>query len=552
MKRQTTSKGFAILSIASFACKLLAFVYLPIQTMLVDNAGNGVISAGFKLYCFILGLTYAGLPVIISKFVSERVEIGDYDGSRTVFRSAFSLMLAFGVAAALFTYLGAGFLAEWCGMPEAKMMFQFFAPTFLFTSVSCSLRGYFQGRQNMTPTAVSQILEQLINSVLTVALEIVFFNYAVKSGLSTITYTAAGSAAATALAAAGSAALLGILYLFVHRKQRNHEYASQTYAGERLDTVSVYKRILKFSIPAVISCVAVSAIDIVDTRSCVSILSRYMVYDEAYALFGIYATKFQRLLTLPALFVTPLVTAMLPALAAAKSRGDENYFKSKVFESYRLNYIVVIPMVAGMTFLAKPILTVIFTSRNDGALMVILFSWTAILNTVQSVQNGVLIALNKPMVPPATMLLGVGAKILCNYLLIPIHAVNIYGAVIGDAMAYFVSMALNQYFINKNMESDQKGMGYLVSPTIAAAVMGVICLGIFTVFFTILRRLSLGYVISNDIAMIITVPLGAVVYFVVLALRGSITAADIEKLPLGGKINGILVKIPFFKRILSL
>ena len=175
MKRQDSAKGFAILSMASVICKVFAFIYLPIQAMLVHDSGNGVISAGFKLYAFIYALTNAGLPVIISKFVSERVELGDYRGTRTIQKSAFRLMLLFGTISSLFTFFASGFLAKWCGMAEAKLMVMCIAPTFLFTSVSCALRGYFQGRHNMSPTAFSQIIEQIINSLMTVLLEVFFF-----------------------------------------------------------------------------------------------------------------------------------------------------------------------------------------------------------------------------------------------------------------------------------------------------------------------------------------------------------------------------------------
>lgn len=551
MKRQDTTKGFAILSAASIICKLLAFVYLPIQTMLVGDTGNGVIAAGFKLYCFILGLTYAGLPVIISKFVSESVEIGDYKGSRTVFSSAFSLMLVFGVTAALFTFLGARFLADWCGMPEAELMFKFFAPTFLFTSVSCSLRGYFQGRHNMTPTAISQVIEQLINSVMTVVFEFVFIQYALRINQNTISFAAAGSAAATALAAAGSACFLGFLFMFSHRRQRIEEYDKQTCEGSGRKTLSVFKMILKFSIPAVVSAIAVSAIDVVDTRSCVPLLTKYMSNDAAYALFGIYSTKFERLLTLPAVFATPLITAMLPVLAAARSRGDHKYFTDRVRESFRLNYIIVLPVVAGLTFLAKPILTVIFFSRNAGDLMVILFSWTAVLHTVQTIQTGVLITLDKPLVPPVTMILGVLAKIVCNYALIPIPSINIYGAVIGGAVAYTVSIVINQYYINKQMTEKQGSLKNMLKPAGASVVMGVLCLGLFTLLFNVLKGFTGGGVLTNDIAALITIPFGAVVYFIILARTGTITSEDIEKFPMGDKLNRFIYKLPFLKNMLS-
>lgn len=188
MRRQTSSKGFATLSAASVISKVLAFVYLPIQAMLVHDGGNGVISAGFKLYLFIYALSNAGLPVIISKFISERDDLGDYQGSQVIFRTAFLMTLVLGMLLSLFTFFASGFLARWCGMPEAKLMFMVIAPTFLFASVGCSLRGYFQGKQDMMPTAISQVVEQIINSFFTALLEILFFRYALQANKDTVTY----------------------------------------------------------------------------------------------------------------------------------------------------------------------------------------------------------------------------------------------------------------------------------------------------------------------------------------------------------------------------
>ena len=114
MKKQSSSKGFAILSTASIICKVLSLVYLPIQTLLASDSGNAVISSGYKLYLFIYALTNAGLPVVISKFVSEQVTIGDYRSSRKTLRSAFVLMLSFGIVSTIFTFMAANLLADWC------------------------------------------------------------------------------------------------------------------------------------------------------------------------------------------------------------------------------------------------------------------------------------------------------------------------------------------------------------------------------------------------------------------------------------------------------
>ena len=212
MKRQTSSKGFAVLSFASVISKVLAFIYLPIQSMLVHDSGNGVISAGFKLYILIYALTNAGLPLIISKFISARVELGDYSGARVIFRSSLFITMALGTISMLFTFFASGFLAAWCGMSEAKLMFMCIAPTFLFSSISCAMHGYFQGHHNMTPTALAQIVEQLFNSLLTVLFEVLLFQYAVRMSKDAVSFTAAGSAIATVLAVAASATFLTILF----------------------------------------------------------------------------------------------------------------------------------------------------------------------------------------------------------------------------------------------------------------------------------------------------------------------------------------------------
>lgn len=552
MKKQTSTRGFAVLSMASLICKVLSFVYLPIQAMLVHDGGNGVISAGLKLYILIYSLSNAGLPVIISKFVSERVEIGDFRGSRTVFKNAFILMLGLGIVATLFTFFGSGFLADWCGMVEAKLMFMFIAPTFLFTAVSCSMRGYFQGRHYMTPTAVSQIIEQIINSALTAILEIAFFNYAQRIGQDSITYTAAGSAVGTALAAAGAAGYLVFIFLLIYRKQRIREYTTQNYTGETIQTITVYKQLIRFSIPAIISCIAASATDIIDTKSCIPLLlAGHFTQSEAYALFGIYSTKYQRLLTLPVIFVSPLVTAMIPALAAARARGDKAGFHSQIEESFKLNFLVVFPIVAGLTFLAKPIITVIFLSQNDGALFVIAGTWMAILITIQSVQSGVLFALDKPLIAPLTLIAGMVIKIIVNYLLIPIHSINIYGALVGNAIAWAIAIALNTMFIRHHMPMKLRTWPAMLKPGLASLLMGALCLGIFTVGNSIFSILQFGTIAANDIAIAITIPLGATLYFAMLILSGSLQKDDLSKLPMGAYINKVCRRIPMLKAALD-
>ena len=299
---------------------------------------------------------------------------------------------------------------------------------------------------------------------------------------------------------------------------------------------------MKFSIPAVISCLAASAIDIIDTRSCIPLLLKGgFTSSQAYALFGIYSTKYQRLMTLATLFAAPLVTSMIPSLAAAKARRDYKHFTHIIQNVYKLNYIVVMPSIAGLTFLAKPILTFIFVSQNSGSLMIITATWTALLMTTQAIQSGLLISLDKPLVAPAALLVGMVAKAVCNYTLIPIGAVNIYGAIIGNTAAWIISISLSQHYIRSTLHSRIKTRRYMLKPCVASLTMGILSLGVYSAINFLITHMCGHYIVANDLAVLLTIPFGAFVYFKIMFSIGGISANELLKIPMGKKISRLFV-----------
>ena len=551
MKQQSSGKGFAVLSLASIICKVLAFAYLPFQTWIVGYGGNGIISKGYVVYIFVYALTNAGLPVVISKLVSEQVAIGDFRGERKTFRCAFSVMMTLGVVAALLTFLFADWISRnFCTEPQTAMMLKVIAPTFLFTSLSGSLRGYYQGRRDMRPTAVSQIIEQVLNSILTVVFIKLFFDYAMRVNPSAaLSYAAAGSALGTVIGAAGSAAFLVYLYAFINKKQRLSEFKLQSIIGKGLSSRQIYQRIMIFAIPAVISAVAASAIDLIDVKSSTQMLQA-AGFDKAsaVALFGIYAIQYQKLFALAAItFAAPLVTSMIPSLSAALAQGDWKYFHYKIDESYRLIFLTVLPIIAGLSFLSKPILTLIFGYNNDGSNLITIGIWIAVLSTIQIVQSGILMSLGHPLVSPVTTLIGISAKLICNYTLIRVPGINIYGAILGNALTWLIAIVLNQIFIQKVTQQKLPSLRHLTVPAAASLVMGAICLGIYEFIYLTLGLLFHRGLLVNDISIFITVLTGAYVYFILLIKTGSVHSDDIFKLPMGSRLYTILEKLPFIK-----
>jgi len=551
MKQQSSGKGFAVLSTASVVCKVLAFAYLPFQTWIVGYSGNGVISKGYVVFVFLYTVTNAGLPVVISKLVSECAAVGDHLGERRTFRCAVLVMMALGIITALLTFLFADWIAvNICTEPMVARMLRVIAPTFLFTALSGSLRGYYQGRRDMRPTAVSQVVEQLLNSILTVVFVKLLFDYAMRVRPDAVlSFAAAGSALGTVIGAAGSTGFLLYMYLIKNRKQRQFEYNLQTKSGEGQSAGQIYRRILFFAIPAVISAAAACAIDMIDIKSCTQMLQAGG-FDAAAAkeLFGIYSVQYQKLFALAAItFAAPLVTSMIPALSSSLAEGDKKYFQYKVNESYRLIFITVMPIIAGLSFLSKPILTLIFGYNNKGSGLITIGIWIAVLSTVQIVQSGILMSIGHPLVSPVTTLIGISAKLICNYTLIRIPGMNIYGAIIGNALTWMIAIVLNQIYIQKSVQQKSAILRHMIVPAAASAVMGVVCLGIYGISIKGLGVLFRFGLAVNDISVILTVFAGAYIYFILLIRTGSVQSEDIFKLPMGNRLHALLSKMPFIR-----
>lgn len=558
MKQQSTSKGFAILSVSTMLIKVLALVYLPVQAAVMHDYGNAIIAQGMTLYTMIYSVTNVGLPSIVSKMVAERSALGDYRCTQRILRNASVVLGVLGLAATLFTYLGAGWLANFVSFPtEAVLMFKVIAPTLLFSCVSCALRGYFQGRRNMVPTAIAQLIEQFLNSVFTALFIWLLFRVAQHAGadlLASYSFGAAGSAIGTVTGAIGSALFLGYLYTVLFRKQRRKELTEQTYDGPTLNDRQIYHEIFRYAIPALIGSIAANAAPLIDSYTCIRSMEWSGLANQmASSLYGIYTTQYGRLFTVAIGFTNPLVFTMVPAVAAALAMGDRKLFRHRLAESYKLVYLLMIPIVFGMMFLAKPAITLIFFHRNNGSDLLVFGVWTAVLSVIVAVQNGLLIAGGAPLAGPLNTIIGMGPKILCNVLLVPIHGVNVKGAIIGNAVGWLVTIVLNDRVARRRLGIGSCGLRSLRSPVLGSAVMGAACWGIYHVLYTPFAPRSPGTVniAANDAVLLITVAAGIFIYFSVMVKIGGVTAGDIVKLPMGARLLRLLRKAPFLQKNLQ-
>lgn len=547
MKQQSTSKGFTILSISSIVCKLLSLLYLPFQAMIVGDLGNGYISQGYRIYILLFSLSNAGLPTAISKLIADSDEIGDYRSSQKIFRIATYILLGMGVAFGLFMLLGYKLILAYLGLhSDGRFMIMAFAPTFLFTAIECAYRGYFQGKKNMTPTAVSQVVEQVLNAAFTVIFEAALIGFGVASA-------AAGATVGTTVGAAGSAAYLAYLYR-KGRRQRMHELRHTKYEGPQRSTKEILTVILMFMLPQLLNSVSTLLADVIDAGFCTQRLQAGgYSYVDAMKLFGVYSVQFQRVNTLALALPVALCTAIVPAISSAWAARDNKLLRRKIRESYKSFFMFTVPSVAGLTFLAHPIVTMIFAHNDRGYDLLYKGAWLALLMAINYVQTAILIALNKPHIAPINTIIAMIVKFLFNYYLIPIKSINIFGAILGTGAAWLIAAGLNQYFIIKNVPGELKCFRYLIRPTLASLVMGGGCLLVYNLFMWFLGLFLHAHqtVIKSDIALLISIAFGVAVYGVMMIVIKGIKAKDIERLPMGGKILRRLMRYSLLSRYLQ-
>ncbi|HEX2925642.1 MAG TPA: polysaccharide biosynthesis protein [Ruminiclostridium sp.] len=535
--KQTTSKGFAILSLAGIINKFLAVAYVSIQTMLVGNYGNGIINAGYNIYIFIYALSNAGIPVAISKLISERSALGDYKGSKKILRIAGLILVCFGVFFCSMMLLGAGWISNQISQPKAKLMLMALAPTLLFTSISALFRGYFQGRQNMTPTALSQVIEQALNSILT----IVFVALLVKYGVS---MAAAGSTIGTSMGALGAAMFLAFLF-FRSRKKRLEEMESSNYDGPQITDKEVLKQILSYCLPAILGMVAVNASNIIDLKFGVSrMIDGGISSVHATALYGILTTQYQKVLNLPLAVTAALPAALIPAISYAKASNNLSMLYHKINESFKVILMITIPSAFGLAVLAKPIITLVIfsTKQNQGADLMQIGSWVMIAMAVIYVQTATLLGVGKALIPPVNMMIGMIFKLAINYFLIAVPSINVKGAVIGTTAGFVITCVLNQIAIKKHTGISVKYVSLVYRPLIASAVMSAAAFGLYVLSDRLLSGIIKSSLLLNDVSLFIAIAAGAGLYAVILLYTKAVEATDIRKLPMGNKISNFLVR----------
>ena len=484
MKNQII-KSTIILSVSSILAKFLGILFRWPLVMLIGDEGIGYYQMTYPLYMFFIGIV-SGMPIAVSKLVSERVAYDDKESILSIVSAALKIMLILGIGTSTFLFTCSNFIIDFLNWDQ-KAYWSLLGVSLAPLSV-CTLgvfRGVFQGMEDMIPTGVSQVIEQIVRVVVGISLSFIFFSYGIE-------YAAGGAAFGASISGFVATIFIVIVYLKFKRKYFYKVKKSK-------DTKLYLTRLLKMAIPLSLGATVSTIMVLID-----SILVPQMLLHAGYShkestiLYGQLTGKVSVLINVPLALSIALGTAIIPALSKLFVLKDYKQFREKVITSFKISSFIAFPCFIGLYFLASPIMNIIFPNSSDGFDILKYASVSIPFIIFSQVSTSILQSTNNYIRPVINLLIGCVLKILITLSLTGTTRFNIYGAVIATIFSYILTSCLNIRAIKKKVKVEVNITEIILTPLLSSLLMIIVVLVSFDYLYKVLGNIlmSLGVCIG--------------------------------------------------------
>ena len=547
VKKQSFLQGAAILAIATILVKLMGFLFKTPLQMIITEAGFGYFNTAYDVYNVLLMISTTGLPVAMSRMISEAQALGNQAQIRKIYTSSRLVFLIIGIVGSLGMLLLCRPLSVMVTTNENSWAaIAALSPCVLLICMISAYRGFFQGQSNMTPTSVSQIIESLLRLVvglgaawlvmkLTGEAAVRTQHIVLAPGESAIHYGDITLGAGAGILGVTAGCLVSAIYL--HAKFRSAGRTLDTSCGEALSTRRTVKLLLAIAIPITLGSAGLQIINLFDTMIYMRRLTGALAWtaDAADTAKGIYGYC-QTVFALPCSLITPITISSIPAITAALTLHDPAEARRTEESAIRTMALISMPCAAGLFVMAGPIIRLL-TAYGENSLatatpVLTCLGIAVIFNSTVLLFNAILQAHGNVTTPVINMLIGGLVKIAVNYVLVAIPSLNITGAAIGTVVCYAVITILDVIALHRCLPEKPKILANLVRPLLASVLMGA---ATYVIYGFVSKAIS-----SARLSCLIALALAVVIYLVLaLALR-CVRYEDCLLLPKGEKIAKIL------------
>lgn len=535
-----------ILAVAGIITRLIGIAYrIPVNNILGDE-GQGFYGCAFSIYNIALLLTSFSLPLAVSKLVSARVSKGEYKNAQRILKGALIFALVVGAITSIIVYIFSDFIAgSIMSLRLSTYALKVLAPGLLIVAIMGVIRGYFQGLGTMVPTAISQILEQIVNAVVS----IIGASYLLKMGKVVEHSGPPNPSLPYAFGAAGgtlgtvSGALFGLIFLLVlmkifYPKMKNH--LLQDTNGNTESYKEVFAVLFLTIAPVILSTAINNINDTIDQ----GIFSNIMVaqgHSEKVAaeFLGMFTGKYNTLIYTPQAVANALGASLIPSLTVTVARGTKEELKAKINMVIRLVMLIAIPSCIAFMVLPKQILSLLYVGNiSTPAKMLQLGAITVVLYCFSTVTNAILQGLNRMSAPVKHGAISLIIHLVAVVAMLTVFKWGIYSLVLGNAVFGLTMCILNTRAIKKEVDYKQEIKKTFVIPFVSAIFMGIIS--------AVLWYL-LALVTPDKLATLVTIFVAVLIYGISLLKFGCLSPKEIKGLPKGDKLLRIFGKLHLVK-----
>ncbi|MED9904243.1 MAG: polysaccharide biosynthesis protein [Lachnospiraceae bacterium] len=587
MGKSSKKDGFiiqaGILAAAGIICRMIGLLYRSPLTAVIGDEGNGYYQTAFNVYTIILLISSYSIPSAISKVIAQKLSVQDYINAHRIFKCALWYVLAVGGIASLVLF----FCAGWLTKGPAVTVLRVFSPTVFLYGILGVLRGYFQAHRTMVQTSVSQILEQILNAVVSIGAAYLLIvamlhgtekytlneDYSVSFGGEVVqemadaaldaeggvildedgnpvyalnaeqtahntkhaTYGAVGSALGTCAGVAAALLFMWGIYGLnkrtIKRRIARDRHEEESY-GIILKTVSSV--VVPFILSTAIYNLSTFLNQTVYLWICT--LTKGMTNAQASTGYGIFSGKAVVISNIPIAISSAMASAILPSISARIGQGDMDGAREKTGQAVKTTMLIAIPAAVGIGVLARPITWLLFAQKESvdtASKLLMALSASVIFYSLSTLTNTVLQGIGKVKVPVHNAAISLVVQTVTVSGLLYFTDMDLYSLVIAMLVYSGMMCILNQLSIRRYMGYRQEIFRTFVTPLVAAAFMGAAAFGTYQGIAYLLHAGQYPSHMSNMLALFPAVLVGAIVYFVLEIVLKGISEAELRALPKG-------------------
>ena len=531
-KITTEARGFVsgvlLLSLSTALVKVIGLAFKIPMLALLGADGMGYFNSAYEIYALLCVIATAGLPTALSMLISSARAKGEGERIRRIFGSALSLFSVIGATGSVLMALLSKKLAEAIGNPDARLCIIAIAPTLLIICIASAIRGYAQGFEYMSPTALSQLMEAAGK----LAFGVIFAKIALARGL------ALPAVAACAVSGIGVGAAISLVYLLAAMGSGKIKRQLNDCTAEcSIRIKSSLRELVSVALPITLGSAVIGLTRIIDmTQIMRGLQSIGVSAEESNRIYGAYTTLALPVFSLVPSLIAPISMALVPGLSASLARNDAEGERRVTESSLRYTALLATPASLALALFSRPILSIIFPSQHEAvelcAPLLSMLGGSVLFSCLITTTNALLQSYRRQSLPIVSMSLGVAVKLVSTYALVRVTDIGVMGAPIGSLLCNITVSYMNLYFLWKHSALRLNAWGTLFKPLFASTFS----LGVGFALYRFLLALTDGMLLPFSAAACSSV----ILYITVCVTIGCITEEDIRLLPLGARITRII------------